>query len=190
MKVVDEIVIPITNKAEHYQWKGHGFSLEVPDNAVPEDISNCLINVKVSLASQFELPKGYQLISAIYWVRTPGSLKKPITLHLEHCASFNNPDQLHFIWASREHESIPYKLKVVDGGTFTFASKYGVLSTTHFCGTGVAMEVDPNEHSCKYCAQIYFTIKNLNDYLYYCHFVVTKELEMCLTVSQIKISLQ
>lgn len=136
---------------------------------------------------QFELPKGYQLVSAIYWVKTAGSLKKnPVTLHIEHCANFNNPDQLYFIWASCEQESIPYKFKVIDGGTFTLANKYGVLSTTHFCGTGVAKEVKPNEHSCKCCAQIYFTIKNLDDYLYYCHFVVTKELEMCLTVSQMK----
>ena len=146
-----------------------------------------LINIKVSLAGQFELPKGYLLVSAIYWVKTPGSLKKPITLHIEHCANFNNPDQLHFIWASHEQESIPYKFKVIDGGTFTPANQYDGLSTTHFCGTGIAIEVEPNEHSCKYCTQIYFTIKNLNDYLYYyCHFVVTKELEMCLTVSQIK----
>ena len=70
------------------------------------------------------------------------------TEYQKHCANFNNLDQLHFIWISREQESIPYKFKVVDGGTFTLASKYGVLSTTHFCGTGVVKEVDQSKINC------------------------------------------
>ena len=39
----------------------------------------------------------------------------------------------------------------------------------------------PGEHSCQYCAQVYFTVKHLQD-CWYCHFVITKDLGMCLTV--------
>ena len=80
---------------------------------------------------------------------------------------------------------IPYKFKVIDGRLFIPGNRYGTLSTNHFSGTGISKEVTPGEHSCQYCAQVYFTVKHLQDY-WYCHFVITKELEMCLTVSTCK----
>ena len=62
-----------------------------------------------------------------------------------------------------------------------------MLSTVHFSGKGIAKKVTPGEHSCQYCAQVYFTVKHLQDHWYYCHFVVTKDLEMCLAVSAKKL---
>lgn len=38
-------------------------------------------------------------------------------------------------------------------------------------------------HSRQYVAQVYFTAKYLKDYLWYCHFVVTKDMEICIAVS-------
>ena len=175
----------VTNEGMNFQWKDHGFKLHVPKNALPEGIPEYLVNIKASLAGQFELPEGYELVSAVYWVKTPGKFTKPITIEVQHCANFSDPNQLHFVCTSRAKESLPYKFKVEDGGSFTLGNKYGALSTTHFCGNGVAKKVEPNEHSCQYCAQVYFTVKNLKDYWYYCHFAVTKDLEMCLTVSKI-----
>ena len=170
-----------------FQWKDHGFKLHVPKNALPEGIPEYSVNIRVSLAGQFELPEGYELVSAVYWVQTPGKFEKPVTIELQHCANFSNPNQLCFVHTSCAQKSLPYKFTVVDGGTFTLGNKYGALCTTHFSGSGIAKKVEPNEH-CKYCAQVYFTDKHLKDYLYYCHFVVTKDLEMCLTVSQIRFS--
>ena len=43
--------------------------------------------------------------------------------------------------------------------------------------------VKPDEHSGQYCAQVYYTTK-LREKWYYCHIVVTKDLEMCLAVSK------
>ena len=181
----------VTNEAMNFQWKDHGFKLHVPENALPGSISEYSVNIKVSLAGQFELPENYELVSAVYWVKTSEKEKftKPITIEVQHCANFSNPNQLHFVRTSRALKSLPYKFKVIDGGTFTLGNKYGALSTTHFCGNGVAKKVEPSEHSCQYCAQVYYTVKNLKDYWYYCHFVVTKDLEMCLTVSKIKFCL-
>ena len=165
----------------------YGFKLHIPENALPEGVSEYLVNIEVSLAGQFELPKGYELVSAVYWVRTPEKLKKPITIEIQHCANFSNPSQLRFACASCAQKSLPYKFKVVDGGSFSLCSKYGVLSTTHFSGTGIAKKVTPGEQSCQYCTQVYFTVKHLQDHWYYCHFVVTKDLEMCLAVSREKL---
>ena len=47
----------------------------------------------------------------------------------------------------------------------------------HFWLYRIAKEVTPGEHSCQFCAQV----KHLQDY-WYCHFVITKDLGMCLTV--------
>ena len=174
----------VTNEGMNFQWKDHGFKLHVPKNALPEGIPEYLVNIKASLAGQFELPEGYELVSAVYWVKTPGKFTKSITIEIQHCANFSDPNQLQFVRTSRALKYLPYKFKVVDGGTFTLGNKYGALSTTHFCGIGVAKKKEPSEHSCQYCAQVYFTVKNLRNYWYYCHFVITKDLEMCLAVSK------
>ena len=189
VEVVGEEKLVVTNEGVNFRWKDHGFKLQVPKNALPEGILEYSVNIKVSLAGHFELPEGYELVSAVYWVKTSGNFTKPVTIEVQHCANFSNPDQLCFVRTSCTQKSLPYKFKVIDGGTFTLGNKYGALSTTHFSGNGIAKKVEPNEQSCKYCAQVYFTVKNLKDCLYYCHFVVTKYLEMCLQVSRTKFSL-
>ena len=182
VEVVSEEELVVRNKAMNFDWKDHGFKLHVPENALPKDLPELSINIKASLAGHFELPKGYELVSAVYWVATPGRFTKAVTVEVQHCANFSNPSQLHFVRTSCAQKSLPYKFKFVDGGSFLPGSKYGVLSTTHFSGSGIAKEVTSGEHSCQYCAQVYFTVQHLPDY-WYCHFVVTKDLEMCLAVS-------
>ena len=189
VEVVGEVKLVVTNEAMNFHWKDHGFKLHVQDNSLPEGIPEYSVDIKASLAGQFELPEGYELVSAVYWVATPGNFTKPITIEAQHCANFSDPNQLHFVYTTRAQKSLPYKFKVMDEGKFTLGSKYGALSTTHFCGIGVAKKVEPNKQSCQYCAQVYFTVKSLRKHWYYCHFVVTRDLEMCLTVSKIKFCL-
>ena len=134
------------------------------------------------LEGQFELPEGYELVSAVYWVATPGEFTKPVTIEVQHCANFSNPSQLCFVHTSRAQKFLPYNFEVIDGGSFSLGSKYGALSTTHFCGMGVGKKETPGEHSCQYRAQVYFTVKHLQD-CWYCHFVITQDLDTCLAVS-------
>ena len=182
VEVVGEMELVVTKEGMNFQWIDHGFKLNIPENALPEGVSEYSINIRVSLAGQFELPEGYELVSAVYWVRTPGKFTKPVTIEVQHCANFSNPSQLCFVRTSRAQKSLPYKFKIIDGGSFSLGSKYGALSTVHFCGIGIAKKKTPGEHSCRYCAQVYFTVKHLQD-CWYCHFVITKDLEMCLAVS-------
>ena len=184
VEVVGEEELLVTNKTISFHWKDYGFKLHVPENALPEGTPEYVFNIKASLSGQFELPKGYELVSAVYWVTTPGRFTKPVTIEVQHCANFIEASQLHFVRTSCSQKSLPYKFEMIDGGSFSLGSKYGVLSTTHFSGTGIAKEVTPGEHSCQYCAQVYFTVKHLQDHWYYCHFVVTKDLEMCFAVSE------
>ena len=187
VEVVGEVKLMVTNEAMNFHWKDHGFKLHVQDNSLPEGIPEYSVNIKASLSGQFELPESYELVSAMYWVKTPGKFTKPITIEVQHCANFSDPNQLHFVFTSFAKKGLPYKFEVIDGGSFTLGNTYGALSTTHFCGIGVAKKVEPSEPSCKYCAQVYFTVKNLKDYWYYCHFVITKGLEICLAVSEIQL---
>ena len=186
-EVVGEVDLVVTNEAMNFQWKDHGFKLHVPENALREGISKYSVNIRVSLAGQFELPENYELVSAVYWVKTQRSFTKPVTIEVQHCANFSTTNQLCFVCTSCAQKSLPYKFKVINGGSFVLQSRYGALSIKHFSGIGIAKEVKPNEHSCQYCAQVYFTVKNLKDYWYYCHFVITKGLEMCLAVSEIQL---
>ena len=188
VEVVGEEQLQVTNEGMNFQWKDHGFKLHVPKNALPEDISEYSVNIKASLAGQFELPEGYELVSAVYWVKTPGKFAKPTTIEVQHCANFSDPNQLCFVRTSCAQKSLPYKFKVINGGSFILGTKCGALSTIYFSGIGIAKEEMSGVHSCQYCAQVYFTVKNLRNYWYYCHFVVTKDLEMCLAVSKIKFS--
>ena len=182
VEVVGEEEVVITNEAMDFHWKDYGFKLHVPENALPEGTLEYRVNIKASLSGHFELPEGYELVSAVYWVATPGKFTKPVTIEAQHCATFSNPNQLCFVRTSCTQKSLPYKFKIIEGGSFACSSRHGVLSAPHFSGNGIAKEVTPGEHSCQYCAQVYFTAKHLQDY-WYCHFVITKDLEMCLMVS-------
>ena len=185
VEIVDERKLVVTNEGMNFQWIDHGFKLHVPENALPEGVSEYSVKIKVSLAGHFELPESCELVSAVYWLANPETSRftKPLTVEVQHCANFSNPSQLCFVSTSCAQNFLPYKFKVIDGGSFSLGNKYGVLSTTHFSPTGVAKEVTPGEHSCRYCAQVYFTVKHLQDCWYCCHFVVTKNLETCLAVS-------
>ena len=79
----------VTNAALSFSWKHHGFKLRVPENALLEGTSNYLVNIRVSLAGQFELPKGYELVSAVYWVAASGKFTKPVTIEVQHCVNFS-----------------------------------------------------------------------------------------------------
>ena len=186
VEVVGEVELVVTNEAMNFQWKDHGFKLHIPENTLPEGIPEYSVNIKASLSGQFKLPEGYELVSVVYWVKTSVKFTKPVTIEVQHCANFSDPSQLCFVRTSCAQKSLPYNFKIMNGGSLVFHSKYGVLSTTNFSGIGIAKEVEPSEHSCQYCAQVYYTIKNPRNYWYYCHFVVTKDLEMCLAVSKIK----
>ena len=183
VELVGQVELVITKEAKHFHWKNHGFKLHIPENALPEGSAEHLVNIKASLAGKFKLNEGYELVSALYWVATSGKFTKPVRIEVQHCANFSNPDQLRFVSTSRADKSLPLTFKVIDGGSFILGNKYGTLCTTHFCGVSIVKKVIPEEHSCQYCAQVYFTVKNSKDHLYYCHFVITKDLDIYRTVS-------
>ena len=176
--------------------------------------------MQVSLSSQFQIPSGSKLVSAVYWVSSPHKFTKPITIEIQHCAipaDDKQCSQLTFVHTMHTQKDLPYLFMEQDGGVFTSHSSYGSLSLSHFSGVGIVVRrilrvlfgvqtrnsglgqqqqlsesLDHTEEACQtgqeeegevdeqYCAQLY-SRKLVNEWKV--DFVVTKDLDSCLTVS-------
>ena len=175
--IIAETNIVITNDAQYFIWEGHGLKFDVQKNSLPKGVSSYTLNIKASVSGQYELPKGYKLASAIYWVRSPGKFVKPVTVEIQHCARADENAKLSFVEAKCNQKDLPYTFYFSSGGTFTPQSSYGVISLSEFSGHGVAQEESGHEN---YSAQVYYKRRDDSWYYYFC---LTKDLEICLTVS-------
>ena len=53
IEVVGEVELVVTKEGMNFQWMDHGFKLHVPENALPEGVSEYSINIKASLALSY-----------------------------------------------------------------------------------------------------------------------------------------
>ena len=205
-EVVAQKIFTVTQEAVDLDFEDYGFKLHVPEDALPAEVSETQLDVQVSLSGHFQMPSDSRLISAVYWVSSPHKFTKPITVEIQHCATLTNDEQcshLTFVHSMCSQEKLPYMFMEQDGGVFTPHSSYGILSLPHFSGLGVIVKrllrilfrpqaidaksnqqqpVQPEEGEVveQYCAQLY-TTKLVNEWK--ADFVVTKNLDSCLTVS-------
>ena len=175
--IIAETNVVITNDAQDFIWKGHGLKFGIQKNSLPKDVSAYTVNIMASVSGQYELPKGYKLASAIYWIRSPGKFVKPITVEIQHCARIDDDAKLSFVEAKCNQKDLPYTFGFSSKGSFTSQSSYGVISLSDFSGRGVAQEELGHEN---YCAQVYYEQRLDNWYFYFC---LIKDMDICLTVS-------
>ena len=175
--IIAETNVEITNDAQDFIWKGHGLKVGVQKNSLPKGVSSYTLNIKASVSGQYELPKGYKLASAIYWVRSPGKFVKAVTVEIQHCARVDDNVKLSFVEAKCSQKDLPYTFCFSSEGTFTPQNSYGVISLSEFSGRGIAQEESGHEN---YCAQVYYEQKLDN---WYYHFCLIKDIDICLTVS-------
>lgn len=96
--------------------------------------------VKVSLSGPFDLPENSELVSAVYWVYSPHTFVKPLTLEIQHCVAITTPSQcaqLTFVRTSCTQKKLPYNFKELDGGSFKPNTRYGRVSVMHFSGLAI-----------------------------------------------------
>ena len=74
--VFDKTQFVVTNGAMNFSLEK---PLYVPENALPEEVSKCLINIKASVKDQFKLHWSYEFVGAVNWVAIPGRFTKLIT---------------------------------------------------------------------------------------------------------------
>ena len=166
-------------------------------------MSETQLNVRVSLSGPFQIPSNSELLSAVYWISSPCTFAKPITVRIQHCAVLSSDKQcskLTFICITCTQKNLPYIFQQLPGGVFKPHDSYGSLSLCHFSGLAIAVKeqrqqsTEPSEATSQtgqeeeeeeigeqYCAQLYSTQKSSN--VWKADLVVTKNLATCTAVS-------
>ena len=175
-------VVVYSSHGQQITWPGYGLRLNIPKGCLPAGMEQCTINIKASLAGQYEFPENSHLVSAIFWLRCEDVRKftKPITVEIQHCAKSENITNLSFIRAVCSQKQLPYTFKQLPGGNFTSHSSYGVIELNSFSGVGVTQEGSEDR---EYCSRLFYmplTQKILNQEI---DFVVSWNTDAHLTVS-------
>ena len=116
-----------------FDWEGYGFKIVVPAGALPKG-KRCQITVKAITTGQFNFPKHTQLVSSVYWIYSSCKFLKPVDVCIDHCAilqSLDDCNQMRFILARCDQESLPYNF-IVKTGTFSPNNREGLISLKSF----------------------------------------------------------
>ena len=197
VEVIDHTSFTFTRSAQSIQWLNHGFKIHFPENALPPGVNECRVHVKASLSGQFQVPEGTELTSGIYWIASPYTFEKPVTVEIQHCVTkpehLQHPSSLTFIIAKCTQEDLPYQFKILDGGVFTPSSQNGSIKLTQFSGIGTAFHstrrpslmqrlgLRAHQHAKSYCARLYYSRTGIHSWDI--HFAITWNLELHITVS-------
>ena len=183
MDVIGETSITITSQAKTINWKGYGLKLHIPQDSLPPDFEQCKLIIKV-LSGHFKFPENTSLVSAVYWLDSdPGiNFSKPLTLEIQHCAS--NTSRLSFVWAECFQKHLPDTFNAAEKGEFFHENAYGRVQLKHFSLWGIVCEWWEwllGNQQLLYCAHLYYMNTEIN--LRHIHFVITRNLEVNITVS-------
>ena len=173
------------NDEHHFSWKGFGFKLHVPRNALKSGVSNCTLHVKVFLPNNhLELPEDTKLISAIYYISmpSPSALREAVNIEIEHCCKLveGYQERLRFV-TSESAQWERTRFLYIDGGRFYNDSSYGRISLHHFSWFGIVWQgIIALFSVTRYCIKVYLesidlTTKNI-------HFILIRNLEVNLQV--------
>ena len=138
-----------SSRDQQITWPGYGLRLNVPKGCLPAGVEQCTINIKASLAGQYEFSENSHPVSAVYWLRCEDVNKftRPITVEIQHCAESL---KLSFVRAVCSQKQLPYTFKQLPGGNFTSHSSYGVIELKNFSGVGITQEgSDKRQYYCK-----------------------------------------
>ena len=166
-----------------FEWQRYGLKLHVPEGAVPTELTECRIDIKVGLAGQFRIPDDLQLISCTYWLRGPQRpFLKPVTLEIEHSASLQDSSQsesLRFVVAKCSQTELPYQFKELKKGTFVPQSFYGSIQVSQFSIFGIGI-LKKFWWLSQYYTALFYIQKGLN--WWHVDFVITLDLQGSLEV--------
>ena len=176
-------MVIITNDPRTFVWEEYGLKLHIPDGCLPVGTKQCAINIKASLAGQYEFPENSHLVSAVFWLRCEPrcTFTKALTLEIEHCAKLENVSKLCFVRAVCTQPHIPYTFKRLDGGKFSHFSSFGAIELSSFSGLAINQEGSEER---EYCAMLCYLGQDFTlSYEFDIHFVVTWNTKAHLAVS-------
>ena len=178
VEVYREITVVVYSSHDQpITWEGFGLRLLFQKGSLPAGMEQCTINVKASLAGQYEFPKNSHLVSAVFWFRceTVRKFTRPITVEMQHCVKSQKVINLNFVRAVCSQKQLPYTFKQLPGGNFISQSSYGLIELNSFSGVAV-IKKGPVER--QYRSKLFYLVQ-CNEI----HFIVTWNTEAHLTVS-------
>ena len=130
----------------------HGITIIIPENACAVDTDGQL-SIGVYYNNSFKFPKGYRLVSDVFWIE----ISIPLQRHVEICAPHFvqvrdeiDSKKLSFFMASDETFHSSGVLNFIEAPRYTFSfkpgSSYGKLEMNHFC-SGCILENTDSEDS-------------------------------------------
>ncbi|XP_064401960.1 uncharacterized protein LOC135347815 isoform X2 [Halichondria panicea] len=143
VEVVASTCVIVTNSPQIFRWVGYGFKLTIPQGSLPAGVDQCRLDIKASVAGQYQFPDNLQLVSGVIWIRPypSGQFQQQLTVEIQHCAKMTSSTKLSFVRAHCSQESLPYTFKQLEGrGSFTEFSSYGSLELNQFSGLAVTGE--------------------------------------------------
>ena len=122
-----------------FNWDKYGFRLHCPEGAVSKDTA---VAVTPLLSDRFEVPKGTELVSAVYKIKVSKPLSKRVVIELQHCVDLRNTGQTgHLKFVRAPLKSHPYQFSIIDGGVFHIGNRYGSIERDDFCAIGIVAEM-------------------------------------------------
>ena len=90
------VVVYSSSRDQQITWPGYGLRINIPKGCLPAGMEQCTINIKASLAGQYEFPENSHLVSAVFWFHCEDVHKftRPITVEIQHCAKSENVTNL------------------------------------------------------------------------------------------------
>ena len=150
-------VVVYSSHDQQITWPGYGLRLHIPKGCLPADMEQCTINIKASLAGQYEFPENSYLVSVVFWLRCEDvqMFTRSITVEIQHCAKSENitVHKLSFVRAVCSQKQLPYTFKRLSEGNFSSHSSYGVIELNSFSGVGVTQEGSEDK---EYCSQLFY----------------------------------
>ena len=182
MDVIGETSVSVTNEAQTFHWAGYGLKLHIPPASLPAGVGQSSIDIKASLAGHFNFPRNTTLVSAVYWLHSPVEFSQPIAVEIQHCG-----DDPSLTFARASQGEPPYKFTALEGGLFPANSCYACIQLNRFSLVAIIQKLwsllTSHQPERQYCAQVYYTRETESTWRV--HFVVTHNLEACITVSGI-----
>ena len=144
--IAGQELFDLKENSSSFYWEEFGFKLHCPCGAVSE---NTEVAVAAIVKGCFDLPKGTELVSAVYAISVSKPLLKPLVIELQHCVDLRSSaqvDRLKFVQSTLTSRS-PYHFTKVKGGSFRVRERYGSIERIQFSLYGVVAEMSNGNNS-------------------------------------------
>ena len=162
-----------------FNWEENGIIISVPQGTL-SPIETSQVEVTVLVDGQFQLPKGTELVSAVYGISLSKPLLKPVKLEIQHCLHLVTQDDancLSFAIAPNQKCSLFYQFEVIEGGEFNPNEQYGSICLQKFSLWTILQTMwEYIWPSPLYVGKVFYEEKKVHEWLM--RFLVTRDLNV------------